>query len=95
MICAYVGIVTSRGLELFYNEGEHTARFLQARLRRIDQPRACCVWFVMDQTFGAVVRELLDAGHPDGAWAFVRDAAREYGTLLPEGELPPQFGEVA
>ncbi len=94
MNCAYVGIVTHRGLELYYREDEHTARFLLSRLRRFNSPEACCVWFVMDATFGAVLAGLLTAGHSDGAWAFVQDAAREYGPLLPEGDRP-QFGEVA
>ena len=70
MNCAYVGIVTQRGLEVYYREDEHTARFLIARLRRRRQTRACCIWFVMDEAFDTVLVELLAAGHADGAWAF-------------------------
>lgn len=92
---AYIGIVTQRGLEAYYREGEHTAHFLLARLRRCSQPQACCIWFVMDDAFDAVLVELLAAGHPDGAWGFVQDAAREFGMVLPDGDYPPQFGEVA
>lgn len=91
---AYIGIVTRRGLEGYYLEGEHTAHFLLARLRRSNQPKACCVWFVMDDTFDAVLVELLAAGHADGAWAFMQDAAREFGTVHTDRDHPPQFGEV-
>jgi len=91
---AYIGIVTQRGLQAYYREGEHTARFLIARLRRCNQPKACCVWFVMDDTFDAVLVELLAAGHADGAWAFVQDAAREFGMVLNDRNHPPRFGEV-
>jgi len=93
MHCAFVGIVTNRGLELYYREGEHTARFLIARLRRFQHPGACCVWFVMDAVFDDVLDALLRAGHPDGAWALVQDAAREYGPVLPDGDFPAQFDE--
>jgi len=95
MHCAYVGIVTNRGLELYYREGEHTARFLVARLRRFQYPGAYCVWFVMDAVFDKVLAALLRAGHPDGAWAFVQDAAREYGSVVPDGDLSAQFDESA
>lgn len=95
MHCAYVGIVTNRGLELYYPEGEHTACFLAARLQRRQNPGAYCVWFVMEAGFDGVVAALLDAGHAAGAWAFVQDAARELGTLLPDGRLSTQFDERA
>lgn len=95
MHCAYVGIVTHRGLELYYPEGEHTARFLIARLRRYPCSRAYCVWFVIDMEFDEVLAALLHAGHPDGAWALVQDAAREYGPVLSEGDLPVQFDQSA
>ena len=95
MHCAYVGIVTNRGLELFHREGEHSARFLSSRLRRCRYPRAFCVWFVMDAVFEDVLTGLLRAGHPDGAWAFLQDAAREHGVVLPDGDHFTQFDESA
>ena len=81
---AYVGIVTPRGLELYYPEGEHTARFLIRRLRR--SGLGYCVWFVLDAHLAHVVGDLIRHGHPDGAWGFVQDAAVDYGTVLPDGD---------
>jgi hypothetical protein len=49
----------------------------------------------MDAVFDDVLAALLRAGHPDGAWALVQDAAREYGSVVPDGELPVRFDESA
>ena len=95
MITAYVGIISPHGLESYYREEEHTSQFLLQRLRRRQHPQACCVWFVMDNQFEAVLHALLSGSHNMGAWEFVRDAAREVGTVMEEDNSPHQSGEYA
>lgn len=95
MIRPYVGIVTSHGLETFFREEAHTARFLFARQKRLKCFQAACVWFLLEDDYLTVVMSLMEAGHADGAWAFLQDAAREYGTLLPEDDSSPDFVDVA
>ena len=95
MITAYVGIISLRGLEAFHREEEHTTQFLLQRIRRRQYPQACCVWFVMDNQFQTVLHALLSGGHNMGAWEFVRDAAREVGTVMEEDNSPHQSGEYA
>jgi pentatricopeptide repeat protein len=47
----------------------------------------------MNPIYDSVLSGLLRAGHPDGAWAFVRDAAREYGSVLCDEATAAPFDE--
>ena len=95
MITAYIGIISIQGLEIYYREEEHTSRFLLQRLQRLPRLQACCVWFVMDNQFETILHALLSVGHQAGAWAFVRDAAREVGTIMDEDNSLHQSSEYA
>jgi hypothetical protein len=95
MVTAYVGIISLRGLEVYCREEEHTTQFLLQRLRRLNSHQAGCIWFVMDSQFETVLCALLASDHNMSAWSFVRDAAREVGTVMEEGNAPHQSGEYA
>lgn len=84
MTTAFLGIVTRRGLELFCREEEHTARFLQRRLRQSYPLRAGCVWFVADSRVDSLLHELIARGQFEAAWTVVEQYARDRGVLLPD-----------
>lgn len=94
MIASYVGLITRRGLEVFFPETDHASRFMQRRLRRFRHVPACGVWFVLDGGIAEIVGELVASDEGGAAWAIVELQARDGGILLPERSTWPDFIQV-
>lgn len=84
MLNAYLGIVSSNGLDVMVPEHEHTLVFMLHRLAHRARRGECGVWFVLPQEVAGEVAWLLEAGERREALRWAQLAARDYGVLLPE-----------
>lgn len=79
---SFVGIVSSRGVELFCAEHPHTIKFLWHRFAR-EQGRVSCFWAVMPENKASLVARAVELGRSREAFNTIRTHARECGMLLP------------
>lgn len=80
---SYIGIVTSRGLEMLVLETEHAAVFLFRRAERRAAGDAVCCWAVLDEKVaGYVMRQIDCRRFQDALWQLNAQAVH-LGTLLP------------
>jgi hypothetical protein len=84
MLQAYVGIIGKRGIEAFWPEGPHTARFLARRARRTHG--VVCFWTVLSDDAAKHLTATLHAGRSRAALDLLQNTARDFGTLLPFDE---------
>ena len=84
MLQSFVGTITRRGLESFYLEHEHTARFVQRRAARRPHREMLCFWAVICDEGAIRVRSELAAGSPRNALFVLQTLAREMGSYVPD-----------
>ena len=91
MLGAYVGIITSRGLEAFFPEHDHVVRFLTRRAYRGGKCRALCCWAVLADVAAHEVQIDLTLGNLEAALATLNRAALELGTIIPGNDFLPDY----
>ena len=80
---AYLGIVTSRGLEWLLPENRDVLRFLAGRAYGQRPPRAVCCWAAMQSPAASEIQGELDDGNPDAALRLLQASAPFLGPVLP------------
>lgn len=83
MATSYLGIVSTRGLELLIEETEHVGLFLARRCYRRGAMRAALCWATLDAEDAEMIREMTHLGLQSAAlWRLNRDA-HQLGGVLP------------
>jgi hypothetical protein len=80
---AFVGIISSRGLESLVPETEHALPFLVRRAYRRHPPEAVCYWAVMDEVVAEEVRRQLRGQCHEDAFLVLRTLSERFGTIPP------------
>jgi len=84
MARSYLGIVSRHGLEWFFPEYEHAARFLVRRVYRQWPPERVCCWAVLADDTARAINGLLAQGDRQRAFEMLQARAEDLGTLLPQ-----------
>ena len=82
MMQAFVGIVSQRGIELFYPEDPATVRFLWRRVQR-QKGRVACFWSVLPSDAAMSIQAAIALGWNCEALAMLQQHSRDYGRILP------------
>lgn len=83
---AFVGIISSRGLESMVPETEHALPFLIRRAYRQQPPEAVCYWAVMDEAVAEEVHRQLRGQCHEDAFLVLRTLAECFGTVPPPSD---------
>jgi hypothetical protein len=83
MMRAYLGIVSSRGLEWLLPENDNVLRFLAGRAYAHRPPRAVCCWAAMQAPAARQIQGELEDGNPDTALGLLQASALFLGPILP------------
>ncbi|MCA9041926.1 MAG: hypothetical protein KDA65_16345 [Planctomycetaceae bacterium] len=85
---SYVGIISRTGLELFLPENEHLLRFLERRAYRNRPTNSICIWAVVTDSVGYIIRDLLESGLTAEAFTLLQTMADDWGTICPQQTEP-------
>jgi hypothetical protein len=80
---AFVGIISSRGLESMVPETDHALPFLIRRAYRREPPETVCYWAVMDEAVAEEVRRQLQGHCHEDAFLVIQTLAECFGTIPP------------
>ena len=80
---SYLGVVTRRGLEAFFQEEDHVIRFLHRRVYRRRPYDGFCCWAVMQDEIASQIEFQLEAGDHLLALRTLQSHAMHWGAILP------------
>lgn len=83
MMRAYLGIVSSRGLEWLLPESDYVLRFLAGRAYAHRPPRGVCCWAAMHTPAATQIQGELEDGNADTALRLLQASAEFLGPILP------------
>ena len=83
MVNSFVGIISSRGLELLLPETEHALSFLVRRAYRRRPTEGVCYWAIMQDSAAAEVRRQLQQHRHEDAMFALGALAEYFGTIPP------------